>query len=208
MTRPRKWIRELALVFAATVFLCALARVNPAQVHAGPAPAATLSAQSAPAATARLSDLSWLEGRWRGEWGPRVAEQVWMAPKGGVMTGVFSVVETDKTLVIELFSLEQKAAGIDFYLRHFTPELAPWEKDKPTVLKLANSDGKQFVFENPADGKPKRTVFTRVDADTYAWRSEIAPENEAVQIVEITYRCMQHATDSAVPGVAAHKKKS
>ena len=202
---------------AAVVFLFAVARVGRAQAHGSPAwvadgdqkpaPAAAPS-QSAPSPTPKLLDLGWLEGRWRGEWGPRVAEQIWMSPKGGVLTGVFSVVETDKTLVIELFSLEQKAAGIDFYFRHFTPELAPWEKEKPTLLKLTSADGKQFIFENPTDGKPKRTVLTRVDADTYTWRSEIAPENEAVQIVEITYRCMQHAADSPAAGPAAHKKKS
>lgn len=212
MTRSHRQLRGLAAL-AAVGFLFAVAR---AQVHASPASVAGGSQKPAPAATAaqsatdrtsKLIDLSWLEGRWRGEWGPRVAEQIWMAPKGGVMTGLFSVVETDKTLVIELFSLEQKAAGIDFYLRHFTPELAPWEKEKPTLLKLASTDGKQFVFENPADGKPKRTVLTRLDADSYSWRSEIAPENEAVQIVEITYRCMQHATDLPNAGPAAHKKK-
>jgi hypothetical protein len=131
-----------------------------------------------------------------------------MAPKGSVMTGVFSVVETDKTLVIELFSLEQKPAGIDFYLRHFTPELIPWEKDKATVLRLASADGKKFVFENSTDGKPKRTVLTRIDADTYTWRSEIVSANEDAQIVEITYRCMQHATDAPTAASAAHNKKS
>ncbi len=216
VTARRTYFRRIAFAIFVVVLVCSVARVDRAQIHAASASATEGSQKSASPSSAaqtanppapKLNDLSWLEGRWRGEWGPRVAEQIWMAPKAGVMAGMFSVIETDKTLVIELFSLEQKTASIDFYLRHFTPELAPWESDKPTMLRLTSADGKKFVFENPADGKPKRTVFTRLDADTYIWRSEIVPENEEPQIVEITYRCMQHATDAAA-GSAAHKKKS
>lgn len=56
-------------------------------------------------AQATLANLAWLEGRWQGNWGPRTAEETWMAPKAGVITGLFREIENDKTLVIELFSL-------------------------------------------------------------------------------------------------------
>src|SRR5271168_2007770 len=61
----------------------------------------------------KLSDFAWLEGRWRGDWGPRVAEQVWMAPKAGMMPGDFRLVENDKDLVIEFFTLVEKNSGIN-----------------------------------------------------------------------------------------------
>ncbi len=51
-----------------------------------------------------------------------------MAPKAGMMLGDFRVIENDKVLVIELFTLVEKPGGINFYFRHFTPELVPWEK--------------------------------------------------------------------------------
>src|ERR1700730_11513343 len=65
-----------------------------------------------------LADFAWLEGRWRGNWGPRVAEQTWFAPKAGVMAGLFRLVEGDKTLVLELFTLVEKPEGTAFYFRH------------------------------------------------------------------------------------------
>ena len=153
-----------------------------------------------PAATkpATLADFAWLEGTWRGDWGPRVAEQVWMPSKAGLMLGTFRLVEDDKTLLIELFSLLQKPDGIEFRFRHFTPDLAPWEKSDATILILESSDGKRFVFVNSVNGQPKRAVLTRIDPDTYVSRSEILPERGGLQVIEITY----HRVKPAVPGAA------
>jgi hypothetical protein len=140
-----------------------------------------------PAPKATLADLAWLAGRWQGSWGPRVAQQVWTAPKAGVMMGTFQLAENDKTLVLELFTVVEESGGIKFHLRHFTTSLVAWEKSGPTVLNLASADPRSVAFENPTDGQPKRTVFTRVDADTYISRSEVVPEKGQVQVTEITY---------------------
>jgi uncharacterized protein DUF6265 len=142
-----------------------------------------------------LADFAWLDGRWRGEWGPRVAEQVWMEPKAGMMTGLFRLVENDKTLVLEMFTLVEKPDGINFYFRHFTPELAPWEKADPTTLKLVSLDAKKIEFENPVNGQPKRAILIRVDADTYTARSEIVPEQGDTQVIEITYHRVKPAPE-------------
>jgi hypothetical protein len=134
-----------------------------------------------------LADFAWLEGHWQGNWGPRSAEQVWMSPKSGLMLGTFRLVEGDKTLVIELFTLIEKPDGIDFRFRHFTPELVAWEKSDPTLMTLESVDAMQAIFVNPVDGQPKRSVLTRIDPDTYVARSEIVPESGDMQVVEITY---------------------
>jgi hypothetical protein len=143
-------------------------------------------AMQSPKAT--LADFAWLAGRWQGAWGQRVAQQVWTAPKAGVMLGVFQLAENDKTLVLELFTVVDESDGIKFHLRHFTPSLVAWEKSGPTILNLASADAKTIVFENPLDGQPKRTIFTQIDADTYVSRSEVVPEKGDLQVTEITYR--------------------
>ncbi|HEX2776701.1 MAG TPA: DUF6265 family protein, partial [Candidatus Acidoferrales bacterium] len=77
------------------------------------APAQTTSSSATLAPESVLDNFVWLEGRWRGEWGPRVAEQAWLGPKAGEMLGVFRLAEGDKTLVIELFTLVEKSGGVD-----------------------------------------------------------------------------------------------
>lgn len=180
------WTATMLLSFHSP---CALAQ-QPKGIGTQSATAAVPTApQAAPTVTpkATLADFAWLEGRWRGEWGPRIAEQAWLAPKAGVMTGEFRVVENDKTLVIELFTLVEKPEGINFYFRHFTPDLVPWEKTSATVLNLVNLDAKRAEFDNPVNGLPKAAILIRLDADTYVSRSEIRPDEGEPQIIEITY---------------------
>lgn len=163
--------------------------------------------EKAPAAgpVSTLADLAWLEGRWRGEWGPRVAEQTWLAPKSGVMAGLFRLVENDKTLVIELYTLVEKPGGLDFYFRHFTPELVPWEKSNATALNLASLDAKKVEFENPVNGLPKRAVLIRIDGDTYVSRSEIIPEEGDPQVIEITYHRQKPIPEKPNAGSGARR---
>lgn len=158
-------------------------------------PAAGPQAKPAGALQPTLADFAWLEGRWRGDWGPRVAEQVWMSPKAGMMTGLFRLVEGDKTLVLEMFTMVEKPDGINFYFRHFTPELVPWEKTDATALNLSSADAKKIEFENPVNGQPKRAILIRVDADTYTARSEIVPEQGDMQVIEITYHRVKPAPE-------------
>jgi hypothetical protein len=159
----------------------------------------------APAPKAKLEDLAWLGGRWRGEWGPRIAEQTWFAPKAGMMVGTFRLVENDKTLVIELFTLVERPDGIDFYFRHFTPELVPWEKSEATLLKLSSLDPKKVDFENPINGLPKHAIFLRLDADTYISRSEVVPDKGDAQVTEITYHRQKPAPEKPNAGSGARR---
>jgi hypothetical protein len=152
---------------------------------------ADLTTPAAPKPT--LAEFAWLAGRWQGSWGPRVAQQVWTAPKAGVMMGTFQLEENDRTLVLELFTVVDGPEGIQFHLRHFTPSLVAWEKPGPTVLDLASADAKSIIFENPVDGQPKRATITRVDADTYISRSEVIPEKGDPQVTEITYHRQKDA---------------
>jgi len=173
---------------------------------AGSAPAS----QQVLAATAQhptLDQFSWLEGRWRGEWGSRVAEQTWLEPKAGEIAGLFRVIEREKMLVLELFSFVEKPEGIQFYLRHLTPELLPWEKSDATVLKLESVEGTKATFVNSVNGEPKRLIFTRVDADTYTQRSEIEPAEGEPQVIEIKFHRQKPPAATTSAGSAAHRKK-
>ena len=142
---------------------------------------------SAPARKFSLADLAWLSGRWQGQWGPRVVEQDWTPSKADMMLGTYRVIESDKTLVVELLALTESPNGVEYRIRHFTPTLAPWEKSGSTVLNLVSVDSKRIVFENPVDGQPKHAILDRVDDDTYVSRSEIVPLEGNAQVVSITF---------------------
>ena len=135
-----------------------------------------------------LSDFAWLEGKWQGAWGPRLAEQIWTAPKAGQMLGIFRVVENDRAVVIELLSLFETQDGVELRFRHFTPALVPWEQSLPTTMKLVDLDTTTAVFENSGDGQPKRDIFVRTDPENYISKSFIVPTGGGTRVTEIAYR--------------------
>ena len=178
--------------------------VDAATTAASPASQQPLSAS---VQTPTLAQFNWLEGQWRGEWGSRVAEQTWLEPKAGEIAGLFRIIEGEKTLVLEIFSLVDKPEGVQFYLRHLTPELQPWEKSDATMLKLESVDATKATFVNPVNGEPKRTIFTRLDADTYTARSEIEPANGEPQVIEITFHRQKPQAAPASGGNVGRPKK-
>jgi hypothetical protein len=154
-----------------------------------------------------LAQFNWLEGQWRGEWGSRIAEQTWLVPKAGEIAGLFRLIEGEKILVLEIFSLVEKPEGIQFYLRHLTPELLPWEKADATMLKLESFDSTKATFVNPVNGEPKRTIFTRLDPDTFTQRSEIEPAEGEPQVIEITFHRQKPQAVPASGGNVGRQKK-
>lgn len=157
-------------------------------------PATTQSTDPEPPAAAQLAGLGWLAGRWTGKWGPRTAEQIWTSPQGGLILGTFRVFEDNRTLLVEVFTLEQKPDGVELRFRHFTPDLVPWEKSAATKLTLENYDSKRWVFLNTSNGEPKRSIIIRVDSDTYTLRSELSTGEAAMRVVDITFHRQGPAT--------------
>jgi hypothetical protein len=150
-----------------------------------------------------LTDFAWLDGKWQGSWGPRIAEQIWTEPRAGEVLGLFRVVENDKTLVVEMYSLLKTPEGMEFRLRHFTESLVPWEQSDAAVLKLASFDPKAAVFENSTGGQPKRITLIRIDPENYLSRSEITSASGNPQVTEIRY----HKEPWAAAATPLPKKK-
>jgi hypothetical protein len=145
------------------------------------------SASPAPQRVATLADFSWLTGRWQGTLGPLTAEQEWMAPKNGTMQGFFRLTDNEKTIVIELFTIRETPNSIEFYFRHFSPELKPLEEKEAYHLTLTKSEGGVFRFDNPIVNQLKDAILTHMDPDTYISHGDITDANGQPKVIEVTY---------------------
>lgn len=152
-----------------------------------PSSRSSARSQTSESSQTSLAQFSWLTGYWHGNWGPRIAQQVWMAPHSGVMVGAFELSEDGRALVIELYTIASTPNGIELRVRHFTPLLTPWEKSGPAVLSLKSIDSKTILFENKASGQPKRWTMRRTGADSFIARFEIVAQKGQQQVAEITY---------------------
>lgn len=142
---------------------------------------------------ATLGDFSWLAGRWEGKLGTPnsekqlTAEQQWMAPKNGTMLGFFRLTDSQKTMVIELFTLRETPEGIVMYFRHFSTELKPWEEGDPYHLKLTKWYGGSFRFDNPVVNQLKDSILTHGENDTYTSHGDLTGADGKPQAIEVTY---------------------
>ena len=142
-----------------TMALCGLALAaigtGPAQPEMKTPEGVVTPAERAPT----IEDFAPIAGHWRTEAQGRVYEEIWLPPLNGQMTGALRSFDAEgKLLLLELITVSEIEGGLEYRLRHFDGEMAPWdsEAESPVILR-----GTRHV-----DG---RTLFDEVEgADTLA----------------------------------------
>ena len=115
-------------------------------VAAAPLPATPTKAQEPKAP--RPADLAWMAGRWIDEAGGDLSEEIWAAPVGDSMMGMWRYVAGGKVRIFELLTIGEHEGGLAMRLRHFDPRLAGREdKERPVVLKLVRLANREAAFE-------------------------------------------------------------
>ena len=142
---------------------------------------------------ATLADFVWLTGRWEGKFGAPgpdkqvTAELEWMAPNNGTMQGFFRLTDTEKTIVIELFTIRETASGIVFYLRQFSPALKPLEEAEAHHLNLTKSEGNVFRFDSPVVNQLKDAILTHNADDSYTSHWDLTGADGKPAVIEVTF---------------------
>ena len=139
--------------------------------------------QASPPAT--LADMAFLVGHWTGDGLGGTFEEIWTAPRHGVMVGLYRGLKADGAPVFnELLLLREEQGSLMVRLKHFDPDLIGWEEKAqvvtmPFVAKrdgVMHFDGMAFTvtgpdtltvylaIENKKDGTAREAVFryTRV----------------------------------------------
>lgn len=166
---------------AATTLLLAALFFSPAT--------AAQEAASKPAPAGSLADFAWLEGKWTGTFPNATlrAEQEWWPAKGGLMMGMFRLMDGEKLLILEFFTLRELPEGIELRLRHFDAALTPLEKGDPIILQLVSLAPGDALFENRVHTRPKNSRILRTGPDSFTGRSEIIGDDGAVRAIEVQW---------------------
>lgn len=140
-----------------------------------PVPAAT--PRSGVAAT--LADVSFISGRWVDEEGGTLSEEIWSAPAGDSMMGMWRLSQAGKAKVFEHLTLIAEEGKVTFRLRHFDRQGVAWEeKDRPNVLPLVAKGPGLAVFEGEGRAGFLRLTYRR-EGDALTVRLEKAGEPPA-----------------------------
>lgn len=117
---------------------------------------------------ATLADVAFMTGHWVGG-GPDLSEEVWSAPEGDSMMGMWRHVAKGRAGIFEFLTLTQEGSSVVLRIRHFDPKLVGREdKERPVELPLVAKGTREAVFEGPEyDVKGTvRLTYRRGDDDT------------------------------------------
>jgi len=171
-------------------YMCALLTALPAE-SAEKLTSNTLKlskGEASPAAT--IADMAWYSGHWTGQGLGGFNEEIWSAPKGGVMLGMYRMLRDDKAAFYELLTIVEEAGSIAIRLKHFHPDMRGWEeRDQVITFPLVAKrdariyfDGMTFerrgdnavevylAIENRKDNSVREEVFTYTRATAAANR--------------------------------------
>jgi len=99
-------------------------------------------------ATAKIADVAWLAGTWRGAGLGGVNEEYWSGPAGGTMMGMYRLLEDERVVFYELLTLGEADGSLMLTLRHFHPDLRAWEERDDTVrMPFIKSEAGRYYFE-------------------------------------------------------------
>ncbi len=133
-------------------------------------------------AVARLADLTWLVGHWRGEGFSGTVEEVWLPPEGGAMLGTFRLVVGGAVRFYEIMTLVQEGEHVSLRLKHFHPDLVGWEENvEVRSFRLLRRSEREAHF----DGMSFRLV---ADGELEVWVAIRDRASAAVREVRVVYR--------------------
>ena len=130
---------------------------------AGPTPVGTLyrrmaqalpgSAVEAPARgiPARISQVAWIAGNWRGTRGPATIEERWTAGAGGAMIAMSRTIEKDAMTEFEFLCIAERDGSLVYSAM---PNAAA-----PTHFVLTSIDARTATFENASNDFPTKIQY-------------------------------------------------
>jgi hypothetical protein len=97
---------------------------------------------------AKLEDLAWLAGYWKGTGLGGDCEELWMPAKSGGMHGIFRLHENKKLVFTEYMVIEEVDNSLLVKIKHFGKGTTPWEeKEEWTTFPLVRVTGKTAFFD-------------------------------------------------------------
>ncbi|RAK02032.1 hypothetical protein LX87_00146 [Larkinella arboricola] len=110
-----------------------------------------------------LSDVAFMEGRWRGTFNGGPIDAAWAAPEGDNLPGFMRMMKDNKVTMYEMLIFEQTEQGPIVLVKHFKPGLiGSEEKDQSDRYSFIEAKKNQALFEK-SDGQVRIIYEKRSD---------------------------------------------
>ena len=119
---------------------------------------------SAAGPAARVTQVAWLAGCWEQAAGPRMVEEQWTRPRGGIMLGSGRTVRGDTLVEYEQTRIFERGGRLVYG--------ASPSGQAPAEFQSIELSDSSVTFENPAHDFPQRVMYRRHGADSLVGRVE------------------------------------
>jgi Domain of unknown function (DUF6265) len=113
---------------------------------------------------ALVTQVAWLAGCWEQAVGPRLVEEQWTRPRGGLMLGAGRTVRADTLVEYEQTRIFERGGRLVYGANPSGQAPAEFES-----IEVSDSS---VTFQNPAHDFPQRVMYRRRGADSLVGRVE------------------------------------
>lgn len=137
------------------------------------APSDTADAEPPHPPNARVLDLAWMSGTWRGPLGEQVLEETWSLPTAGSMAGLIKITANGRTSIVELALIEDTDDSLMLRVRQWLPGFVAIS-DEPLTMQLVALGEREVRFEAIGNGALKSLSYSRPSSGSFHVRAEPA----------------------------------
>jgi len=115
--------------------------------------------------SAKVSDLAWMTGHYKGATGNGSLEENWAQPDGGSIASLVRSTSGGATNMIELIVIEEDGDSLTLRLKQWDPGMTP-RAEGFQVMELIEIGENRVVFKNTGDVGLQQLAYTR-DGDQF-----------------------------------------
>ena len=116
------------------------------------------------AADCTVARFGWLAGRWTGDMNGMVSEEIWSAPVGDSMMGMWRLVSKGATRIFEFATIVSNANGTVLNLRHFSAGMEGWPKEREQPMSLTGCTDEEIVFSGKEGESNMRLSYRKIES--------------------------------------------
>lgn len=129
---------------------------------------------------AKLSNISWIAGNWKGEAFGGITKEIWSEPSGGSMMASFKLIDKGNVVFYEIEIIREVENTLILQLKHFGSDLKGWEtKDETVDFPLIKITPTKAIFEG--------MTFEKISSNEMNVYVDIRQENGSIETVKFNY---------------------
>ena len=109
----------------------------------------------------KVTDFSWITGRWIGHLQNATAEQICSTPQSGELLCLFRIFVQGQPAMYELYTLYDTPKGLEIRSLTFPPDLTGKSVQQPLLMTLQKFSDKEVVFAGPPGAQVATSTLLR-----------------------------------------------